>query len=488
VASDVDADGDIEFPAGFYEAGTILDNDVQFNTKVSNGLRFTVDDADLDAVGRSVDLRTVALHEFGHSFGLSHVLANNKSRTSGRGAVMFPFIDTGDPEAERSGRSLDSDDIAMASLLYPEGSATHGPAALQPGDVRFGAVYGRLTGAVGHGTVLGADGLPQPIAGAFVYAVDRKTGELVSTAPSGRARLSFDPTSGGLFFLPSATLGVIDGRYEMAVPTGSYTVGVEALDGTPAAAANVSYSAQVGGFYGLLNFNEELWNGPREGAIEWRTGDGRPVLVKGGRTTHAIDFVTNNVVNLGSFGNRNFIGFTGLTPGSYYAVRVPASEILAAAAGWKWFGIQSALFETAIADASVVPLFAEAAITTGSVAADGTPTIHLSTPLARTTSFVAADNDFAPMFVKYPNLLGLLVRAGVAFGHVTDLFLVLRLPTTTPFPGISALPPLIGLDGGVAQNDAPIAGRSYTSPDGMTWTQSTTFNFRFSLTLAPSVP
>ena len=45
VVTDVDGDGDHEFPAGFYKAGTILDNDVQFNTKVSNGFRFTVDDA-----------------------------------------------------------------------------------------------------------------------------------------------------------------------------------------------------------------------------------------------------------------------------------------------------------------------------------------------------------------------------------------------------------------------------------------------------------
>ena len=47
-ARDVDADGDIEFPAGLYKAGTILDNDVQFNTKTTNGLRFTVDDAAVD--------------------------------------------------------------------------------------------------------------------------------------------------------------------------------------------------------------------------------------------------------------------------------------------------------------------------------------------------------------------------------------------------------------------------------------------------------
>jgi len=50
VCTDVDGDGDIEFPAGFYKAGTILDNDVQFNTKApsTNGLRFTVGDMAVD--------------------------------------------------------------------------------------------------------------------------------------------------------------------------------------------------------------------------------------------------------------------------------------------------------------------------------------------------------------------------------------------------------------------------------------------------------
>src|SRR5262249_11060047 len=67
VAADVDGDGDIEFPAGFYKAGTILDNDVMFNTKTTNGLRFTVNDADVDIVARSVDLVATATHEFGHS-------------------------------------------------------------------------------------------------------------------------------------------------------------------------------------------------------------------------------------------------------------------------------------------------------------------------------------------------------------------------------------------------------------------------------------
>src|SRR6185295_17199040 len=38
--TDIDSDGDLEWPAGTYDGGTILDVDIVINTKASNGYRF----------------------------------------------------------------------------------------------------------------------------------------------------------------------------------------------------------------------------------------------------------------------------------------------------------------------------------------------------------------------------------------------------------------------------------------------------------------
>jgi hypothetical protein len=472
-AADVDGDGDIEFPPGLYKAGTILDNDVQFNTKTANGLRFTVADAQIDAVTRSVDLECVAVHEFGHSFGLSHTLINQHSASDPTGATMFPFIDTGDPASELSGRSIETDDIAWASYFYPEGTASSGLAALQAGDIAFASVFGLVTGEIRHGV------LNQPVAGAHVFSQDWSTATIGVSAFSGTTQLSFNPATGGLSIVNDPSFSILDGRYVLPVPKGSYAIGVEATDGEPAAASNISFTAQIGGAFGQLNFNEEFWNNNKEESAEKRPWQPKNLAVSEGKTQSGVNLTTNRTINIANYGAIGAIGFINSPPGRYYAVRVPATQIVSATAGGP-FLLHGALFNTYVLDASTPALFSEALVTTGTVDASGEVTaLHLATPLSRATSFLGQDGDFAPLFEHNPHELGRTVREGIAGGTITDLFLVIRIPTLTPYPGISGQPPVVGLN-----TTAPLYGLSYVSNDGITWVRQTAFNFRFALVLS----
>ena len=475
-ATDVDSDGDIEFPAGFYKAGTILDNDVQFNTKTSNGLRFTVDPAQADAVTRSVDLKCVATHEFGHSFGLSHVLNNQNSATNGNGSTMFPFIDTGDPASELAQAVLSPDDIAFASYFYPEGSAATGPAALQPGDVAFNGAYGLITGELRHGV------LNQPIAGAQLYAIDRKTNAVMASAFSGTTNLSFNPANGGLFFIPNVAQAIPNGNYTIPVPPGNYDVNVEAVDGSPVAAANINFTPQIGNFFGQQNFIEEFYNNNSEAAIERDPGDSKNVHVNAGQTNAGNNITTNNVFTIAGFGARNAIGFINPPAGGFiYAVQFPASQISALNGGNPTL-IQAGLFDTTVLDASVPVVFAKAALAKGVINPDTSATIDLATPLATSIGFVGQDLDFAPFYFKNPQDLSEVIRLGIADGSIQNLFLVLQI-NPGPFPGVSTQPPLIGLS-----TQAPILGRSFLSTNGgLTFARRNDLNFRFSL-IASQIP
>jgi hypothetical protein len=471
VVTDVDGDGDLEFPAGLYKAGTILDNDVQFNTKATNGLRFTVNPAEADTVTRSVDLFAVAVHEFGHSHGLSHALNNQSSSTDGNGATMFPFIDTGDPASELAQRTLDIDDVAYSSFFYREGTAATGPAGLQPGDTAFRRAFGLIAGDVRHG------GFDEPLAGAHVFTVGARTNAMGPGAFSGTTQLSFNPNTGALSVIAES---IIDGKYLVPVPRGNYRLGIEPVDGTPVPSASVSFTAQIGDAFGQQNFNEEPV-ALRRGF--WNADD--DLWVEAGDTRRNVDIETSDDINVDNFGSRDFVGFSGAPPGRIYAVRIPAAQIAAVAAERR-LNLKAMAFHTGTVDASIVPTFAEALLTTGSVSADGAgATIQLNRPLVRATMIGGQDDDLTPLFVRNGLLLGQIIQFGVRFGVIDNLFLVLRVPTTTPFPGISARPPLIGLDGGVVPNDVPILGLSYVSDDGgATFTRRTDFNFRFSLRFA----
>jgi len=324
--------------------------------------------------------------------------------------------------------------------------------------------------------------LNQPVAGGQVFAVNWDTNSRVVSAFSGTTNLSFNPANGGLFFVPTVANAIPNGNYTIPVPTGNYSVGVEAVDGSPAAAGNISFTCQIGNFFGQQNFIEEFYNNNGEAAIERDPEQDKNVHVNVGETHSGINIITNNVINISGFGARTNIGFINPPAGGFiYAVQFPASQISALNGGNPTL-LQAGLFDTITLDASVPVVFAKAALAKGVINPDTTATIDLAAPLASSAAFVAQDTDFAPFYFKNPQDLSAIVRQGIADGSIQNLFLVIQIPTA-PFPGVSAQPPLVGLS-----TQAPILGRSFLSTNGgLTFTRRNDFNFRFSL-IASQLP
>jgi hypothetical protein len=475
ICQDLDGDGDTEFPAGFYRAGTLFDTDIQFVTGADTrgaggppGVRFTVDPADIDDNPRSVDLYAVALQTFGLAQSIGHSMINQKSDRDGSGSMMFPFIDTGSADAERAVQELDIEAISTASAIYPEGSAETGPAALQAGDVAFNQRYGVITGEIRMGE------RGQPLIGASVFAVDRTTGEMVTTTISGTSRWSTLPTGFGARFLDPAW-HVMNGNYRLVVPPGIYEIGVEPTEDQPAGHRHFNVHT-IEAFDLLLDrFNEEFYSGDKESALERQPNHRGVVVVRAGETVEGIDIVINETRDLANFGTYDSTGFADAAPGTYYAVRFPVEQFLQADAAVGGGVLHGGAFLTAVKKTLDVPVFAEALLTTGRVNPDGTAVLDLEHPLAQQKNFAGQEFDFTPFYFENPVGLAQRIRTQIARGAIDNLFLVLRLPQDLESG------PTIGLDGGGPNNDQPIYGLSYTSTDGQRFVPSTTHNFMFKL-------
>lgn len=474
--TDVDGDGDVEFPAGFYRAGTILDSDIELNAR-SNGFRFTVDPADIDETFLSIDLLAVLLHEIGHLQGLAHSMTNQISAADGTSVTMFAGIDTTDPDDERAFRDLEIEDAAAASFHYPEGTAFRGPAAARGRDVPFRHVFGVIEGEAFHGET------GQPLAGGSVFAVDARSGRRVAGAVTGTVIRGIDE-DGNVRVLPTAE-GTLDGRYRLAAPLGHHFVGLESADGTPLFASQINETTRDGSVNRQVDFLEEFFNRGAEDAVERSPGRGVPVsLRRHGKAAHRIDFVTERSSFLRPF-DTDLLG-PGLADqfisieapaGSYYAVRFPASELEAVLADEE-VDLVAGRFHTFSGDRSQTPVYEEALLAPGRLRFDGTAEIDLHRPYVRHDPFPGQDNDLATLYFRASDGLTDRIREGLAEGDLDSLFLVLRVPLDTPFPGVSEFPPLIGIDLAATEN---LRGRSFTSVDGTVFEPSSRGDFRFEL-------
>jgi len=462
---DFDGDGDIEFPAGFYTAGTIMDNDVQFGEAVLWSTQVGADAA--------ADIQAVALHEFGHSHGLSHTAINQISSVDGTGSTMFPSIDIGDDLDELGVRSLHEDDIAWSAFTYPEGSADTGLAALQGDDVEFTREYAVLTGEVLR------DGVG--VVGASVFAeTNASVSERTVSAVSGTVLL--DELADGTIVLAPPEIGTVNGNYQIPVLRGNYEFGVQALDGSPVAGTAVNLVAIVGFLNGEQDFSNEFLSTPsREVSIEDEPGRSINVPSLPERPFSDLDFVINDDIILTAYEDTDFVG-TGMVIGQsdvVYAVRFSNASVLETLEAGAT--LTTATVNTGVLDASQVPTFKSAFLTTGRLVADGT-IADVNTGFSfRSTGngFFADTADDTPIFFNGAKGLSQRLINELQRDPSLDLFVVVE--TENDFlTGASGIPPLVGVD-----VDGPAFGDSFLSLNGGNLEVVDTLNFGIQLVFSP---
>lgn len=438
ICTDIDNDGDIEFPAGYYQAGTILDNDVQFSSTEIWELIPTGTDA--------VDVDALTMHEFGHSHGLNHSPVNQISSGNGSGATMFPFINAQDPNSELAIRTLHIDEIAASSQLYPEGQGTEPITQLQTGDVAFSDAFAIVTGSV-------TDVAGTPIAGAAVSAIRNSDGAVSSLTYSGQTVVFQNQSNGSLLFSPPPE-SFVNGNFELAVPiNNTYEFAIEALDGQPVAAGRVSLHALIGEAAGQTSFTSERWDS-RESAFEI-TPDASETLAIGVTDISGVDFVLNEEIEQSNAGSD--LALTVVAGGASsirYIEHFDRQEVRDhLAAGDVPFA--GSVLTFVLAESTETFEFSRGALAIGNFRQNGTPRIR---QLIGTVENILAE-DFNDTSISFTSPASLRNQIDDAFDQfpTAELFFILDIDNIETAP--------TGLPIGFVVEDRSNSGTSFVSVD-----------------------
>lgn len=450
----IDDDGRLKHPAGFYQAGTILENDVQFSSLLLWATEPTPGIADIGAV---------ALHEFGHSHGLAHAFLNQISETERFGSTMFPFISIQIPEAEAAIRQLHEDDLAWSAFVYPRAKGADGPAAVGPGEIAFDQAY-----QVVRGEISNSDGLGIP--GANVYAVNQAGNRIAVGAHAGQVRV-VSPFGSPQIFLLNPQAGIISGNYSLPLPRGNYQIFLQSPDVAGATGANISTTSLIGGLYGLVGFDEEgLDSRQREGAFERQPGKARNIVVRPGTSAPpAVNGIINESIALQDFTAVTNAG-TGaaLTDGVTYAQRYPNATLLPLLdLGAE---ITTATFEVSALDAATAPRFRRAVVALGRVQEDGL--VSIEREIVEQRDFVAQNGDLSPFYLSNANGVARAVQQKLRRDPTLDLFVLLEaldLAEVELLPN-RTLPPLLAIEVGAPTGNSFISLNSGPlQPIGFNW-------------------